>query len=96
MNFQNGFLIFIGQGLVGLDCIDQNKSSDLPTLILRASYGPDISFRNQNRKLIIYIIKRNSFLSVRLGPGYIYGPILKPRVSMDSPWPRDDYKNIKF
>ena len=35
-------------------------------------------------------------LRVHFCPGHIYEPILKPRVPMDSPWPRDDYKNIKF
>ena len=32
----------------------------------------------------------------RLRPGHIYGPIFKPRVPMDFPWPRDDYKNKNF
>ncbi len=35
-------------------------------------------------------------LFVRVNPGYIYGPILKPSIPMDSPWPSDEYKNIKM
>ena len=43
------------------------------------------------------IIKHNSSDCVCPGlPIHIYGLILKPRVRMDFPWPRDDYKNIKF
>ena len=33
---------------------------------------------------------------LHFSPGHIYVPILKQRVPMDSPWPRDEYKNIKF